>query len=107
MPSLLAHFRSCGTRMSFYHGLNYIYTSYGKSCLKTWIEFSSDPHDIGAAIVASYRYVKVFYTTGLCPDVDIDHKMLRSGVRVDHKLLHLVRIASSDVDIELTMSHQC
>ena len=51
--------------------------------------------------------MNVSYMTGLCPDVDIDRKMLRSGVRVDRKLLYLVRIASSDVDIELTMSHQC
>ena len=30
--------------------------------------------------------------TSLCPDVDIDRKILRSGVRLDRKLLHLVLI---------------
>ena len=49
--------------------------------------------------------MNVYYMTSLCPDVDIDRKILRSGVRVDRKLLHLVRIVCSDVDIDLTMSH--
>ena len=51
--------------------------------------------------------MNVYYMTSLCPDVDIDRKILRSGVRVDRKLLHLVRIVCSDVDIDLTMSHPC
>ena len=51
--------------------------------------------------------MNVYYMTILCPDVDIDRKILRSGVRVDHKLLHLVRVVCSDVDIDLTMSHPC
>ena len=51
--------------------------------------------------------MNVYYMTSLCPDVNIDHKILRSGVRVDCKLLHLVRIVCSDVDIDLTMSHPC
>ena len=51
--------------------------------------------------------MNVYYMTSLCPDVDIDRKILRSGVRVDHKLLHLVRVVCSDVDIDLTMSHPC
>ena len=50
---------------------------------------------------------ELVYMTSLCPDVDIDRKILRSGVRVDRKLLHLVRIVCRDVDIDLTMSHLC
>ena len=49
--------------------------------------------------------MNVYYMTSLCLDVDIDCKILRSGVRVDRKLLHLVRIVCSAVDIDLTMSH--
>ena len=51
--------------------------------------------------------MKLYYMTSRCPDVDIDRKILRSGVRVDRKLLQLVRIVYSDVDIDLTMSHPC
>ena len=51
--------------------------------------------------------MNVYYMTSLCLDVDIDCKILRSGVRVDRKLLHLVRIVCSAVDIDLTMSHPC
>ena len=51
--------------------------------------------------------MNVYYMTSLCPDVDIDRKILRSGVRVDRELLNLVRIVCSDVDIDLTMSHPC
>ena len=51
--------------------------------------------------------MNVYYMTSLCPDVDIDRNILRSGVRVDCKLLHLVSIASSDFDVDLTMSHPC
>ena len=51
--------------------------------------------------------MNVYYMTSLCPDVDIDRKILRSGVRVGRKLLHLVRIVYSDVDIDPTMSHPC
>ena len=51
--------------------------------------------------------MNLYYMTSLCPDVDIDRKILRSGVRVDRKLLHLVLIVCSDVDIDLTMSHPC
>ena len=47
--------------------------------------------------------MNLYYMTSLCPDVDIDRKILRSGVRVDRKLLHLVRIVCSAVDIDLTM----
>ena len=41
--------------------------------------------------------------TGLCPDVDIERKILRSGVCVDRKFLHLERILRSDVDINLDL----
>ena len=51
--------------------------------------------------------MNLYYMTSLCPDVDIDRKILRSGVRVDRKLLNLMRIVCSDVDIDLTMSHSC
>ena len=51
--------------------------------------------------------MNVYYMTSLCSDVDIDRKILRSRVRVDRKLLHLVRIVCSDVDIDLTLSHPC
>ena len=51
--------------------------------------------------------MNMYYMTSLCPDVDIYHKILRSGVRVDCKLLHLVCIVCSDVDIDLTISHPC
>ena len=51
--------------------------------------------------------MNLYYMTSLCPDVDIDRKILRSGVRVDRKLLNLMRIVCSDVDIDLTMSHPC
>ena len=51
--------------------------------------------------------MNVYYMTSLCPDIDIDRKILRSGVCVDRKLLHLVRIVCSDVDIDLTISHPC
>ena len=51
--------------------------------------------------------MNVYYMTNLCLDVDVDRKIFRSGVRVDRKLLHLVRIVSSDVNIDLTMSHPC
>ena len=47
--------------------------------------------------------MNLYYMTSLCPDVDIDRKILRSGVRVDRNLLHLVCIVCSDVDIDLTM----
>ena len=39
--------------------------------------------------------------TSLCPDVDIDRKILRSGVRVDREFSHPVRILCSDVEIDL------
>ena len=51
--------------------------------------------------------MNVYYMTSLCSDVDIDRKIIRSRVRVDRKLLHLVRIVCSDVDIDLTLSHPC
>ena len=51
--------------------------------------------------------MNVYYMTILCPDVDIDRKILRSGVCVDRKLLHLVHIVCLDVDIDLTMLHPC
>ena len=51
--------------------------------------------------------MNMYYMTSLCPDVDIYHKTLRSGVRVDRKLLHLVCIVCSDADIDLTISHPC
>ena len=44
MPLLLAHLHSCGTRVSLYPVKWYVW--------KTWFEFSSNPHDIGAAIAA-------------------------------------------------------
>ena len=50
--------------------------------------------------------MNLYYTTSLSPDVDIDCT-IRSGARVDRKLLHLVRIVCSDVDIDLAMSHPC
>ena len=40
--------------------------------------------------------MNLYYMTSLCPDVDIDRK-----------LLNLMRIVCSDVDIDLTMSHPC
>ena len=64
-----------------------------------------DSYDQG--FLRSGVQMNVYYMTSLCPDVDIDRKILRSGVRVDRKLLHLVRIVCSDVDIDLTMSHPC
>ena len=51
--------------------------------------------------------MNVYYMTSLYPDVDIDRKILPSEVRVDRKLLNLVRIVCSDVDIDLVMSHPC
>ena len=51
--------------------------------------------------------MNVYYMTSLYPDVDNDRKILPSEVRVDRKLLHLVRIVCSDVDIDLAMSHPC
>ena len=51
--------------------------------------------------------INVYYMTSLCPDVDIDRKILLSGVGVDRKFLHLKRIGCSDVDIDPTMSHPC
>ena len=51
--------------------------------------------------------MNVYYMTSLCPDVDIDRKILRSVVRIDRELLNLVLIVCSDVDIDLTMSHPC
>ena len=51
--------------------------------------------------------INAYYMTSLCPDVDIDRKILRSGVGVDRKFLHLKRIGCSDVDIDPTMSHPC
>ena len=33
--------------------------------------------------------INVYYMTSLCPDVGIDRKILRSGVGVDRKFLHL------------------
>ena len=51
--------------------------------------------------------INVYYMTSLCPDVDINRKILRSGVGVDRKFLHLKRIGCSDVDIDPTMSHPC
>ena len=46
--------------------------------------------------------INVSYMTSLCPDVDIDRKILRSGVRVDREFSHPVRILCSDVEIDLT-----
>ena len=51
--------------------------------------------------------MNLYYMTSLCPDVDIDRKILRSVVRIDRELLNLVLIVCSDVDIDLTMSHPC
>ena len=36
--------------------------------------------------------INVSYMTSLCPDVDIDRKILRSGVCVDREFSHPVRI---------------
>ena len=44
------------------------------------------------------------YMTSLCPDVDIDRKILRPEVRVDREFSHPVRILCSNVEIDLTRS---
>ena len=44
--------------------------------------------------------------TFLCPDVDIDRKILRSGVNVDGKFSHPVRILCLHGEIDLTISYQ-
>ena len=49
--------------------------------------------------------INVSYMTSLCPDVDIDRKILRSGVCVDRKFSHPVRILCSDVKIDFTRSY--
>ena len=43
--------------------------------------------------------------TSLCPDVDIDLKILRSGDCVDREFSHPVRILCSDVETDLTRSY--
>ena len=48
--------------------------------------------DIDRCSLHSGVQINVSFMTGLCPDVDIDHKILRSGVCVDRTFLHLVRI---------------
>ena len=49
--------------------------------------------------------INVSYMTSLCPDVDIDRKILRSGVCVDREFSYPVRILCSDVEIDLTRSY--
>ena len=49
--------------------------------------------------------INVSYLTNLCPDVDNDRKILRSGVCVDGEFSHPVRILCSDVEIDLTRSY--
>ena len=48
--------------------------------------------------------INVSYITGLCPDADIDRKILRSGICVDCEFLHPVHILCSDIEIDLTIS---
>ena len=70
-----------------------------------WVLTLRGSYDQG--LLKSGVQMNVYYMTSLCPDIDIDRKILRSGVCVDRKLLHLVRIVCSDVDIDLTISHPC
>ena len=49
--------------------------------------------------------INVSYLTSLCPDVDNDRKILRSGVCVDGEFSHPARILCSDVEIDLTRSY--
>ena len=49
--------------------------------------------------------INVSYLTSLCPDVDNDQKILRSGVCVDGEFSHPARILCSDVEIDLTRSY--
>ena len=48
--------------------------------------------------------INLSYMTSLCADVDIDRKILRSGVCVDREFSHPVGILYSDVEIDLTRS---
>ena len=50
--------------------------------------------------------ISVSYMTFLCTDVDIDRKIVRSGVNVDGKFSHPVRILCLDVEIDLIISYQ-
>ena len=69
------------------------------------IRGSYDQGSYNQGFLQSGVQINVSYMTSLCPDVDIDRKILRSGVCVDRKFSHPVRILCSDVKIYFTRSY--
>ena len=69
------------------------------------IRGSYDQGSYNQGFLQSGVQINVSYMTSLCPDVDIDRKILRSGVCVDRKFSHPVRILCSDVKIDFTRSY--
>ena len=66
---------------------------------------SYDQGSYNQGFLLSGVQINVSYMTSLCPDVDIDLKILRSGVCVDREFSHPVRILCSDVETDLTRSY--
>ena len=87
--------------------------SYNQGLLQSGVLTIRDSYNQGFLQSGSYNQgflqsgvqINVSYLTNLCPDVDNDRKILRSGVCVDGEFSHPVRILCSDVEIDLTRSY--
>ena len=87
--------------------------SYNQGLLQSGVLTIRDSYNQGFLQSGSYNQgflqsgvqINVSYLTNLCPDVDNDRKILRSGVCVDGEFSHPARILCSDVEIDLTRSY--
>ena len=77
--------------------------SYNQGFLQSGVLTIRGSYDQG--FLQSGVQINVSYLTSLCPDVDNDRKILRSGVCVDGEFSHPARILCSDVEIDLTRSY--
>ena len=71
-------------------GVLTIWGSYDQGFLQSGVFTIRGSYDQG--FLQSGVQINVSYMTSLCPDVDIDRKILRSGVCVDREFSHPVRI---------------
>ena len=76
--------------------------SYNQGFLQSGVLTIRGSYDQG--FLQSGVQINMSYLTSLCPDVDNDRKILRSGVCVDGEFSHPARILCSDVEIDLTRS---
>ena len=84
-------------------GVPTIRGSYNQGFLQSGVLTIRGSYDQG--FLQSGVQINVSYLTSLCPDVDNDRKILRSGVCVDGEFSHPARILCSDVGIDLTRSY--